>query len=88
MDLEGQRVVSRRAGCTKSGIWKVDRIKRFVRSPGSRAVEEAKEGQRDTEEENETEKSTVRRGEGIERQERKSPFLSSEEHLLFLEDTP
>lgn len=42
MDLEGQRVMSRGAGCTKSGIWEEDRIKRFVRSPGSRAVEKAK----------------------------------------------
>lgn len=88
MDLEGQRVVSCRAGCTKSRIWE-DRIKRFVRSPGSQAVEEAKEGQRDTKKENETEKSTERSpGGGIGWQEGKSPFLSSEKHLLFLEDTP
>lgn len=46
MDLEGRHVVSRRAGCTKGGIREEDRIKRFVRSPGSRAVQEAKEGQR------------------------------------------
>lgn len=52
MDLEGQRVVSCRAGCTKSRIWE-DRIKRFVRSPGSQAVEEAKEGQREGHEEGE-----------------------------------
>lgn len=52
MDLEGQRVVSCRAGCTKSRIWE-DRIKRFVRSPGSQAVEEAKEGRRYTRKENE-----------------------------------
>lgn len=86
MDLEGQRVMSRRAGCTKSGIWEEDRIKRFVRSPGSRAVEKVKEGQRH--EGRERDREIDGRSEGIERQERKSPFLSSGEHLLFLEDTP
>lgn len=58
MDLEGQHVVSRRAGCTKSGIREEDRIKRFVRSPRSRAAEEGKK-ERHLEEESEIKKSTI-----------------------------
>jgi len=86
MDLKGQRVVSHRAGCTKSRIWE-DRIKRFVRSPGSRAVE----GQRDTK------KKTRQRNRQRDRQAGRKDTTARKEKLvlivgraspLFLGDTP
>lgn len=81
MDLEARRV-----GCTKSGIWEEDRIKRFVRSPGNRAVKEVKEGKRHEGRDREIDDRQARWRNTME--ERKSPFLSSTEYLLFLEDTP
>lgn len=61
MDLEGQHVVSRRAGCTKSEksrIWE-DRIKRFVRSLGA---ERWKKRQRERERDREIDREVARRG--------------------------